>query len=163
MSPFVLLSLAHSLGGMPAQAPDVCDLLDLPTASALLGQPATRGQPSRPVPDEDSGGMVSYCTYLSGKSALIVSLVTFKSPAAARTATTKNLVEARMDDEDATITEEAGLGDRAFWAYTKEGSTWVVLKGENVVGIGLGGSVVKPPATNKAPLRAAMVKALAKL
>jgi hypothetical protein len=155
------LSLALLIPAAHVAGP--CDLLDPATVSELLGQPLTKGAPSGPEPDEDSGGTLGYCTYRAGSTALIVSQVTFGSAAAARKATTKELVAGRLEDEVIALTEERGLGDKAFWAYTTQGAEYVVLKGPSVLGLALGGRLPKPPASYQAALRAAAAGAIAKL
>ena len=62
------------------------------------------------------------CMYRGAKSMLIVSVMTFANAAAARKATTKELVAGRLDDELIKLTEEPGLGDKAYWAYTARGA-----------------------------------------
>lgn len=151
----LLISAAHVAGP--------CDLLDPATVSELLGQPLTRGVPAGPEPDEDTGGTLSYCTYHAGPTALIVSQVAFESAAAARKATTKELVAGRLEDDLMALKEEPGLGDKAFWAYTPQGAEYVVLKGPSVLGLALGGRLPKPPASYQAALRAAAAKAITRL
>ncbi len=92
-----------------------------------------------------------------------MSQVTFASAGDARKATTKELVAGRLEDEVTTLTEESGLGDKAFWACTGTGAEYVVLKGASVVGLALGGRLARPPASYQAALRAAAASASAKL
>jgi hypothetical protein len=94
--------------------------------------------------------------------ALIVSQVTYANAAAARKATTKELVAGRLED-GTTLAEESGVGDKAFWAYTGRAAEYVVLKGSSVLGLGLGGRLPKPPESYHAALRAAAASASAKL
>jgi len=146
-----------------APAPGPCDLLDRATVVSILGKPVTDVSPSDPVRDEDVGGTVAYCYYRAGEAALIVSQITFASAAAAQKATTKEVVEGRMEDEVTAFKEVSGVGDRAFWASTETGAQFVIVKGANVVGVALGGSLPKPPASYEAALRAAASAAAAKL
>ena len=146
-----------------ASAPGPCDLLDRATVASLLGKPATEVTPSPPTPDEDTGGTVTVCMYRSDAAALIVSQVTFANAAAAQKATTKELVEGRMDEEVTAFKEVPGLGDRAFWVTTAAGAEFVILKGATVLGVSLGGMLPKPPASYEAALRAAASAAVAKL
>ena len=140
-----------------------CDLLDRATASSLLGAPVKDVDASPPTRDEDTGGTVTVCMYRSDAAALIVSQITFASPAAARQATTKELVEGRMEEEVTAFKEVPGVGDRAFWAVTEAGAQFVILKGATVLGVALGGMLPKPPASYEAALRAAASAAVAKL
>lgn len=158
-----VLWLTFALAAAPAPAAGPCDLLDLATVSALVGQPVARGTADGPTVDEETGGSTHFCIYQAGPAMLIVSVTSYKSAAAAKAATTKELVSERSEEAEATITEETGLGERAFWAVTKQGAQFVVLKGANVLALALGGNPAKPPASNKPALRAAAVAALAKM
>lgn len=158
-----LLSLSIALAASAGPVAGPCDLVDRAAATEILGQPVTSGVAAGPEPDEDTGGTLTYCTYRAGSAALIVSRVTFGTAAAARHATTKELVAGRLEDEMKALTEEPGLGDKAFWAYTDTGAEYVVLKGSTVLGLGLGGGLPKPPASYKSTLRAGAASAIAKL
>lgn len=158
-----VLWLTFALATAPAPAAGPCDLLDLATASALVGQPVARGMADGPTVDEETGGSTNFCIYQAGPSMLIVSVTTYKSAAAAKAATTKESMSERMEGEGTTLSEEAGLGERAYWMVTKQGAQFAVLKGANVLSMALGGSSSKPPASNKTALRAATVAALAKM
>ena len=155
--------IATFLIAVAVVAPGPCDLLDRATVSSILGKPVTDVTAAGPERDADIGGTLSFCTYRAGAAALIVSQITFASAAAARNATTKELVEGRMEDEVTEFKEVTGVGNRAFWAYTETGAEFVVLKGATVLGVSLGGSLPKPPASYEAALRAAASAAAAKL
>ncbi|MEO8480305.1 MAG: hypothetical protein ABI542_11810 [Gemmatimonadota bacterium] len=137
--------------------------MDRPTVIALLGVKSTTGIPSGPERDEDSSGMVSYCMFRAGSAAVILSQVTFSSAAEAGKATTKELVISRMEGDEAKITDEPDLGDRAYWAYTTEGAEIVVLKGSVVIGVAIGGQLANPPVSYRKALRDATAAALLKL
>ena len=144
-------------------AADPCALVTRTEASALLGQPSAPGAKSGPARDEDSSGQLSYCTYKAGTAALIVSLVEFSSPAEAKKALTANLVKRRIGEDDAKVTEEAGIAERAFYAVTAEGSMYVFIKGSTVVGLGIGGPGSPKAATVKGALKANSIAVAAKL
>jgi hypothetical protein len=93
---------------------------------------------------------------------LIVTRVAFASAAAAKDATTQELVGERLGDEDVTVTEEPGLGDKAFWAVTPRSAEYIVLKGATALGLALGG-MPKAASAYQAQLRAATVTATGKL
>jgi hypothetical protein len=141
----------------PAAGP--CDLLAKATITGILGQPAAAGRPMGPEKDEDTDGMISFCTFQGGQSAIIVSEVTFASPAAAMKATTQEYVKNKMDDDGAAVKQESGAGDRAYWATTKEGAEYVVVKGAKVISVAFGGKLPKPPTSYHDALRAAALEA----
>lgn len=157
----VLMGLAVLASAPPAPGP--CDLVDRATAVSILGKAPTDVSPSEPTRDEETGGTVVVCYYRAGESALIVSQITFANAAAAQKATTKELVEGRMEDEVTAFKEISGVGDRAFWVTTENGAQFVIVKGATVLGVSLGGTLPKPPASYEAALRAAAIAAAAKL
>ena len=95
---------------------------------------------------------------------LILVRIAYASPAAAREATTRELVEERYGEgeDDFTITEEPGLGDKAYWAHNPRAAEFIVVKGANVLGLILGG-MPKEPTTYRAQLRGATAMATTKL
>lgn len=154
-----LLGLVTAL----AATPGPCDLVDRAVAARLLGHPITATSPVAGQRDEETGGTLSYCTYEGGLAGLVVSVVQLGDSAKARRVTTRRLVARRLDEARATVEEESGLGDRAFWAYTPEGAEWVVLKGSVLVGVALGGRLGRPPRSLKSALREATIAAMSKL
>jgi len=154
-----LLGLVAAL----AAAPGPCELVDSAVVAQLLGHPITATSPVAGQRDDETGGTLSYCTYEGGLAGLVVSVVRFGDPTKARRATTRRLAARRLDEERATVEEESGLGDRAFWAYTREGAEWVVLKGSVLVGVALGGRLGRPPRSLKSALREATVAATTRL
>lgn len=147
-----------------AGVPGPCDLLTREAAEGLLGQKVAAPEPSGPEPDEDSGGTRSVCVYQAGTRMLIVIRVAFASAAAAREATTRELVTEHYGEgeKDFTITEAPGLGDQAFWAYSARAAEFIVVKGASVLGVTLGG-MPKTPSTYQAQLRAVTVTVTNKL
>ena len=131
--------------------------------STLLGQPSGPGEAKGPERDEDSSGQVSYCMFRTTTGGLIVSVVEFASPAEAKKALTQNLVKKRMEEDDAKVTEETGIGERSFYGLSNEGSTYVFLKGNKAVGIGVGGAGAPKTTAFKASLKASAIAVAAKL
>jgi hypothetical protein len=155
-----LLCLAFVATLLATQAPlalaaDACALLAQTEAATLLGQPIVQVTPSGPQRDEDSGGQLTYCTYRAATSAVVVSVVEFSSGAEARKQLTKNLVQERMDAEDAKVSEEPGLGERAFYGASAKGAMYVFLKKSKVIGVGVGGSKPNKTSASKESLRSA--------
>jgi hypothetical protein len=138
----------------PAAAADACSLISRADASTLLSQPVNAGTADGPARDEDSSGQLSYCTYRGATASVLVSVVEFSSPAEAKKELTINLVKRRMDEDDAKVSEEPGIGERSFYAVSPTGSMYVFLKGNKVVALALGGSAAPKAAAIKAPLKA---------
>lgn len=121
------------------RAADVCSLLTRAEAAEVLGQAVEQVVPAAPQRDEDSGGQLSFCTYRNAKAAVVVSVVEFRSAAEARKQLSQNLVQGRMDGDESKVTEEPGLGERAYYGASPKGSTFVFLQKNSVVGLGVGG------------------------
>ena len=146
-----------------AMAVDPCSLMSSADASALLSQSAGAGITAGPARDEDSSGQISYCTYRAGNAGLILSVVEYSSPADAKKALTLNLVKRRMDEDDAKVSEESGIGEKTFYAVSGEGSMFVFLKGNKVVGLAVGGAGSPKPAAVKGALKARATAVATKL
>jgi hypothetical protein len=148
----------------PSSLAMTCDLVPPITANELLGARGGLPQLTGPEQDEETpGAMRSVCMYMAGKRMLLVIEHTFKDAKAARDATTQEAIRARHEDDGgATIKDEPGLGDKAYWIVLKNGGgEYVVIKGAKVLSIVLGG-VAKSPAEFQAQLKAATTAALAK-
>ena len=146
-----------------ASAADPCALLSKGDAAALLGEPVAAVVPAGPQRDEDSGGQLSYCSYRGASAAVVVSVVEFTSEPEAREQLSINLLRERMDEEDATVTEEPGLGDRAFFGASANGSMYAFSKKNKVVGIALGGAKTSASAVSKSQLKSSALAIAAKL
>jgi len=146
-----------------AFAGDACSLLSRNDAAAILGQPVAQVTPAGPQRDEDSGGQLSYCTYRAAASSVVVSVVEFASGAEARKQLTKNLVKERMDEDDAKVSEEAGLGEKSFYGVSAKGAMYVFLKKNKVVGVGAGGAKLNKAAASKESLRGAASSVASKI
>jgi len=147
---------------------DTCSLVGKGEATSLLGQPVTHMTSGKPEKDEETGGMLTYCSYSAGTLALVVSAVEFSSPAEARKNTTKEIAASRLELEgDAKITDESGLGDRAYYCWTDSTKTaaagYIVQKGTRVLGIMLSGQGLGAPEKHKEALRKAAAGALGRL
>jgi len=172
---FVRIALhfrALSLGAMlfsfgtasvEAAAPiDPSTLVTKGDVEKLLGQSVGITPAGRETQDEDTGGMLTYCTYHAGSMAVIVSVITFASPQEALAKMTSDRAAERMDG-DATIVAERDLGARAFWGTSANSAEYVVVQGSHVLGIGLGGRLPQSPESYHAALRALATAALGKL
>ena len=146
-----------------AMAVDPCDLVSSADASTLLRQSVGPGKAAGPARDEDSSGQISYCTYRAGNAGLILSVVEYSSSAEAKKALTLNLVKRRMDEDDAKVSEESGIGERTFYAVSGEGSMYVILKGNRVAGLAVGGPGSPKPAAVKEALKTRIMAVAARL
>jgi hypothetical protein len=61
------------------------------------------------------------------------------SPDAASTSLTHELVTTQLEDESATVEEEGGIGDRAYWGATDHSAAYVLLRRSRLVAMALGG------------------------
>jgi hypothetical protein len=66
-------------------------------------------------------------------------VVEFSSAGEARKQLTRNLLQQRMDAEDAKISEEQGVGEKSFHGVSARGAMMAFLKKGKVVGVGVGG------------------------
>lgn len=134
-----LACVVVALHASTAVAADACSLLAQSEAAVVVGQPVTQVIPAGPERDDESGGQLSHCTYRAANAALVVSVVEFPSGAEAREQLTKNLVQERVEGDNAKVSEEPGLGDKAFYGATAKGATFVFLYKNKVIGVGVGG------------------------
>lgn len=133
-----------------AFAADVCSLLSQNDAAAVLGQPVVQVTPAGPQRDEDSGGMLSTCTYRGASSAVVVSVVEFTSDVEARKQVTSNLVQERLEAEADQVSKERGPGEKAYYGFSAKGSMFVFLKKNKVVGVGIAGAQQNRSVTKEA-------------
>lgn len=150
--------------------PDVCPLVGRAEAAAILGQPVTEAVPGK---DESSGEKQAYCIYRGASGELLVFVSEFASPAEARKQMATRLAEAQREvarqtattpaAEKVSMSEEAGVGERAMWTASGQGALYAALHGHRLVGAVLGGSGVKDPAAKKAALKGLVASTLARL
>ena len=76
---------------------------------------------------------------------------------------TLNMVKSRMDEPGTKVSEEPGIGERSFYAASDEGSMYVFLKGNKVVGVAVGGPGAPKAAAVKDALKKSALAAAAKL
>ncbi len=157
------IALLIASSAVPAFAADPCSLLSRADAALVLGTAPVQITPAGPEPDEDSPGRLSYCTYRAAASALIVSVVEFTSADEARKQLTRNLVQGRMEADDAKVVDEVGVGEKSFYGESGKGAMFVFLKKNKVLGIGIGGAPAKKTTSSKEVLRHAAQILAAKL
>jgi hypothetical protein len=53
----------------------------------------------------------------------------------------EQLAQMKVDDASVTISEEAGLGDQAYWGVAQDAVSYTVVKGSHVFSVVLGGDI----------------------
>jgi len=157
-----ILAYSLALAAIGTSRAGPCDLLDRSAASALLGAPVSKMDPSGPEPDEETGATRTTCAYQGAQRLLVVIRLDFPNATAAREATTAQLQPDQLSETDATAKEVSGLGDKAYLVNTPKAVQYVVVKGPTVLSLMLGG-MPNPPPTYESQLRAATAAAAKKL
>lgn len=159
-----MLMLAGSLFVAAVAAADPCALVTRAEAAALAGHAISSAIASGPEVDPDTKASVAACLMGGGPVAVLVTVETYASAAAALRVVTAGYVKEQIDDETAKVeVEPAGVGDRAFWAYTDNGARIVTVRGATAVIVALAGPDFKNAASTRQALRAAAVRALSRL
>jgi hypothetical protein len=117
---FGALALAATLalpGLLPAQT-DACSLVKAGDAAALLGGTAT----SKPTPEGQA------CTWTGGTSGRKLMILTYKNTRVPGEMAFMGAQQGAQADQEAKVSSEGGLGDKAFSATTSFGAVFVVLK-----------------------------------
>lgn len=163
----VLVSTAAALALTP---PDVCPMLSRTEAAAILGQPVTEVVPGK---DESSSEKQAYCIYRSAGGELLTFVSEFSSAAEAKKQMTARLAAAQAEvakqtaatpaAEKVSMSEEAGVGEKALWTGSGQGAMYAALQGNRLIGAVLGGQGMKDPASKKAALKGVVASTLAKL
>jgi len=148
-------SVASLVHAAPAAAADACSLLAQSEAAAVMGQAIVEVMPGGPRRDEDSGGQLSYCTYRAAASAVVVSVVEFPSHDDALRQLGKSVAQERAGAQAARMQEEPGLGEKSYFGASSKGATFLFLKQNKVIGVGVGSAGPIDGAGLKESLRAA--------
>ncbi len=119
---------------------DVCSLITAAEAEAVMGQPVTSINPFSEL-DSDYGEMVSSCYFIGNDLTVIVSMVDLGSAQTASTMLQQKLVNEQTDNTDASISEESGLGEKAYWTITENAGIYSFMKGSKILVVGLVGNV----------------------
>jgi len=161
VSPDVLAAVVLALGlGAAAGGADPCSIVGRNDVAAVLGGPVLAATPSGPMRDAASGGRIAMCTYDSAGGAVVVSVTTFATADLAGRAATRAYVAGRLDGSDVAVSDEGGIGDRAFFGVSSAGARWVVLRGTELVEVAAGGAAIRPAASAKGRLRGLVAAAL---
>ena len=117
---------------------DACSLITAGDAEALMGQTVASTTPYSEL-DSDYGVTVYSCYYLGTDLTVIVSTVDLGSEDTARDMLELKYVK-ESADTDGTITEEPGLGKKAYWTIIENGGMFTFLKDSHIVVVGLVGN-----------------------
>jgi hypothetical protein len=134
---------------------DPCKLIDAAQWTEFLGGKPQFLPTQGPEKIDDTKGTVTYCSgFASGPTGgvnVVVSIMTFSSPAEAKSVATTEALAAQIQDGKATIQSDSAKGDPAYWAFSKETGAYTVFKGAKVISLVVSGE--KPPAAHKARAR----------
>lgn len=148
----LFLWIASLTAVSPVQALDVCSLVSRSEIAAAIGDTISATTPDGPDLHKESGSQTWTCTYTTKKGVLAVSVAEFSSTGAARNYVTLENLRKELTDLQIQISEEKGIGDRAFLLTDEEGLAFTVLKGTKYLAVTRGGDNI-PPDRLKASLR----------
>jgi hypothetical protein len=150
---FVLMLIVSSgFAVTPVQALDVCSLVPRSEVAAAFGEAISSATLDGPDVDHASGSRTWTCTYGLAHGILAVSVAEFASASAARNFITLEHLKKELKDVEIQVTEEKGIGDRAFLLTDEEGLSLTVLKGARYYAVTAGGHKL-PPDRLKTALR----------
>lgn len=159
----IILAFCALLCATISSAAATGEIFSSAEATKLIGQPVKGPTVIGPLKDEDSPALATHWTYQAKESAVVVSRLDFASAAEARKYATLAFVKRQNEDNDAKITEEPGVGEKAFWSATEKGCALIFLKGSHLTSIGMGGQNIGSPESHKAALKAAAIALASKL
>lgn len=134
---------------------DVAELLSKADAARLLGQPVISVKVIGPEKDDDAPAEGTHWIYQAGDGSLVVTRMTFASAAEAQKFTSPDFIKKQMDESEAKISVEAGVGEKSFWVVSAEAAGWTFLKGKHIGSIAFGGKKGGAPVAQKAALKSA--------
>lgn len=123
---------------MPGATQDVCSLITSAEAEKVMGQPVESVSPFSDL-DSDYGETVFSCFYLGKDLTIVVSRVDLDSAQAAGKVLQQQLAKQQAEDKGVVITEESGLGEKAYWTIVEKAGIYTFLKGSNIFVVGLVG------------------------
>ena len=118
---------------------DVCALITAAEAEVVMGQAVTSNLPFSEV-DSDYGEMVSSCYYTGKDLTIVVSTVDFGSAQSASEKLQIKYGKELAGGEGVTISEEPGLGEKAYWTIIENAGIYTFLKGSRVFVVGIVGN-----------------------
>lgn len=140
-----------------------CALITSTEAAKVIGaDPENVSSMFVPPKLDKSGGYASFCAYSTpapNAPSLVVSILEFRSSAAAKKMLTESLVHERMPEESTKVSEEGNLGERSFYGASNHGATYVFVKKNKVIGVAQGGAAGKANAAKQELLKLAQAVA----
>lgn len=155
-----MLSIAIAAAALMAAAP--CTLVTKAEAATVTGTAPTTVLSHGPETDPETKARVTWCVMSGAPVGLIVYIDDFGTAAAAQKVMTPARIVELMDPS-IKVEPEAGLGDKAFWAYSDESARIVVIRGGQVLSIVIGGVELTNAGQKRAAARAVALKALARM
>jgi hypothetical protein len=123
---------------VPGPAADACSLATKAEVEAVIGQPVTRISPLE-KPNYVLGGTTKYCIYSASGVAVVISL-TLTTPGQLNKDSIQQLLDkAKGAHPDATQAKENGIGDQAYFSSNPNGAGYLVIKGNRVLEVAVGG------------------------
>ena len=129
---------AAELSSTSGDDQDVCSLITAADAETLMGQTVASTSPYSEL-DSDYGETVYSCYYLGTDLTVVVSRVELGSAQTAGDMLQLKYVKEQADTAG-TITEESGLGEKAYWTIIENGGMFTFLKGSQIFVVGLVGN-----------------------
>ena len=146
-----------------APAAETDPLLSKAEAAKLIGQPVVGPKVMGPEKDDDAPAQATHWSYLAKDSMVVVTRLDFASAAEAKKYATPAFIKKQNDEDEAKVTDEPGVGDKAFWTVTEEGCALSFLKGSHIANVAVGGKNIGSPDSHKSALKAAAIAIAAKL
>ena len=103
-----------------------------------MGQPVASVSPFSDA-ESDFGETVFSCFYLGKDLTIVVSRVDLDSAQSAGEVLQQQLAKQQAEDDGVVITEESGLGEKAYWTTVENAGIYTFLNGSNIFVVGLVG------------------------
>lgn len=154
------------VNGAAAATPLPAALVAKSDLTKLVGREVSEPKTMPEDMDDELGAKQTVSFYSAGNLRILVSVHRFPSAKDAVTKLTQAKVAALVDEENpkgTKVTEESGVGDRAFWATSEHGASFTVVKGANALTLAVFGQLPQPVASYHDSLRSLAATAVAKL
>lgn len=129
-----------------AQPIDVCSLITQAEAETVLGQPVTQIRSAVDDTNTAFGVPYNFCIYRGTDLTVNLAVVDLGSAAAAGQEMQAALAKMMADTTSTTTPQTGGLGEQAYWTTSLHAATFIVLKGDYIFQVLLGGNIGDPAA-----------------